>query len=431
MRLLIITYSYPPDLTPRAFRWSAVAMQLIARGHEVHVLCASAPGVDAAWDGVIVHRVSDRLLKGAGRIVGGSTTVRPAGGARLARLRGWLTQAVRVIWRFLYWPDFACGWVLPASKAARALQAAQHFDWVISSSHPFTGHFVALIAKRKSLPARWLVDISDPYCLMPEPSPYNRVLYGALSRWVEGAVVARADAISVTTGATADLYENVFPGFRRKTRVIGPLLSLPAFPPRSRRSDGILRLVYIGTLYRNLRSPAYLLECFAAIRAAYPDRPMNLHFYGSVNDCAAILGSLPEVVSQCVVVHGLVSRTSVLQAMVDADVLVNIGNHSEAQLASKVVEYMAVGRPILNLVSIARDASVTALADYPAALTLHREPDWRQTGLRPETLRALTNFLFDLPAVSQMHAQAARMRYAPEQVALQYAEILEGRWGSE
>ena len=117
--------------------------------------------------------------------------------------------------------------------------------------------------------------------------------------------------------------------------------------------------------------------------------------------------------------------------MVDEDVLVNIGNHSEAQLASKVVEYMAVGRPILNLVSIARDASVTALADYPAALTLHREPDWRQTGLRPETLHAVTNFLFDLPAVSPMHAQAARMRYAPEQVAQQYAEILEGRWGPE
>ena len=431
MRLLIITYSYTPDLTPRAFRWATVAEQLLARGHEVHVLCAANAGADSAQEGVIVHRVTDPLLNGFARVAARRATARTVGGidGALARLKGGLRQAARALWRFFYWPDFACGWVLPAASSVRAIDAAQHFDWIISSSHPFSGHLVALLARRECAPTRWFVDISDPFCLMREPSPYNRLLYGWLSRWVEGRVVARADAISVTTDSTAELYEAAFQGCRRKMRVIGPLLSLPVFPLRSRQFlDTVLRLVFVGTIYRNLRSPRYLLACFTALRAAYPDRPMSVHFYGSVNDCAADLVGLPEVIAPYVVVHGLVPRADVLQAMVDADVLVNIGNHSQSQLASKVVEYMAVGRPILNLVSVDHDASVVALTDYPAALTLHRESDWELRGPRPETVDALARFLFDLPPVSETHVQAARALHAPERVALQYAEMLEGHW---
>ena len=60
MKLLIVTYSYSPDLTPRAFRWSAVAAQLARRGHQVHVLCSgvSKEGLSVELDNVVqVFRV--------------------------------------------------------------------------------------------------------------------------------------------------------------------------------------------------------------------------------------------------------------------------------------------------------------------------------------------------------------------------------------
>lgn len=428
MRLLIITYSYTPDLTPRAFRWSAVAGQLVARGHEVHVLCAAAPDSTEILDGVTVHRVADLLLNGSRRVsAGAASSTIPTGGAK-GRLRGLLLGVVRSLWRALYWPDFACGWVFPAAWVARKLQMVHRFDWVISSSHPFTGHLVALLAKRRVSSARWFVDISDPFCLMTDPSPYNRLLYGWLSTHVEGRVLAGADAISVTTESTADLYEAHFPGSRKKTRVIGPLLSLPQFPTPSRQPDRVVRLVFIGTLYRNLRSPRFLLAIFAALKSTHPERLMELHFYGSVNDCASDFADLPKSVRNSVVVHGLVSRPAVLQAMVDADVLVNIGNHSEAQLASKVVEYMAVGRPILNIISIPKDASVDALAEYPSVLNLYRDPSEAEQGARQLLVTELGQFLFHTPSVPVAVAQAARDRHSSAKVAGQYAEMLEGVW---
>ena len=71
MKLLIVTYSYSPDLTPRAFRWSAVAAQLARRGHQVHVLCSgvSKEGISVEPDNVVqVFRVKDWLLNASARV---------------------------------------------------------------------------------------------------------------------------------------------------------------------------------------------------------------------------------------------------------------------------------------------------------------------------------------------------------------------------
>lgn len=421
MKLLLITYSYTPDLTPRAFRWSAVVGELVARGHEVHVLCASPVTERAEAPGPVIHRVEDWLLNGSKRVtVGASANMVPARGAVGATVRKLVRQCVRIVWRGLYWPDHACGWVIPALRKARALDAESGFDWIISSSHPFSGHLVGLLLKKKATSAPWLVDISDPFALMKEPSPCNRLLYGWLSKWVEGRVVAGADAISVTTESTRKLYIDHFSLDARSVTVIPPLLSLPAAPARTPRSDHMLRMVFVGTLYRRLRSPTYLLACATALKQAYPDMPLEVHFYGALNDCGHQLAAYTDIAAPFVFAHGMVDRVAVQQAMMDADVLVNIGNDSEAQLASKVVEYMAVGRPILNIISIEKDTSVAALADYPSVLTI------RRTGGNPpaEIVDRLHRFLTHLPAVDARIPSLVRERYSPVNITRQYESLL-------
>ena len=420
MRLLIITYSYSPDLTPRAFRWKAIAEQLQMRGYEVHLLCASS-GLDEAGNGVTVHRVPDRLLEGRTRSMpGGAERQRVNTYKAIHYFKKWLRQIARSLWRFFYWPDFACGWIFPAVKALRELGAKEQFDWIISSSHPFSGHLVALLGRHAEAKTRWLVDISDPYCLMNEPSPYNRLLYGWLSKRVEERVIANADVLSVTTDSTAEIYAAAFPGCQSRIRVIGPLMSLPAVPPRVRQPDGVLRLVYVGTLYRQLRSPTFLLACAAALKRAYPDMTLEVHFYGALNDCGDQLAAYIGMTTPFVFAHGMVDRVAVQQAMVDADVLVNIGNDSEAQLASKVMEYMAVGRPILNIISIEKDASVAALADYPSVLTIRRIDEIPSV----ELVERLHRFLTDLPAVDSRIPSLVRERYSPANITRQYEQLL-------
>lgn len=418
MKLLLITYSYTPDLTPRAFRWAAVVDTLVAMGHDVHVLCASGAGANAdKASGASVHRVPDMLFNASARVSAGGG--QPA--ARGGPLRAALVGAARWLRRTFLWPDYACGWLLPATRAARRLVRQHGYDWIISTSHPFSGHLVALWSRREAPSTRWLVDISDPYSALKESPPYNRRLYGGLSVFAERRVVEQADAITVTTEPTATLYAHDFPRTRGAISVIPPLLSLPAAPPPGRDAgDGVLRLVFVGTLYRRLRNPAFLLACAAEVMDAVPGRELQVHFYGSVNDCAEDLAAVPERLRAGVFVHGLVPRAQVQQAMADADVLVNIGNDAEAQLASKVVEYMAAARPILNIVSVRQDASVEALADHPAVLTLQRT----DTGPSREAVDALARFLRALPHVPQAYAERVRERYSSASIASQYLAVL-------
>ena len=425
MKLLIVTYSYSPDLTPRAFRWSAIAAQLARRGHQVHVLCSgvSKEGLSVEPDNVVqVFRVKDWLLNASARVAPGSGNTKSAIEANgRSLLRSLIRKTVRAVWRTLYWPDYACGWIIPAIRVARQMCVNNDYDWIISVSHPFSGHVIGMAAKRCSPQSRWFVDISDPYS-GGRPLPNNFAIYSKLNRVVEGRVMTGADAISVTTESTKALYESSFPVSSRKIYVIPPLLSLPELDQASPwQVDGTVRLVFVGTLYKKLRSPKFLLACIVSLSRTFPAQRFELHFYGSVNDCGDDFLMVPDMLNCSVLIHGLVSRQKVALAMIGADVLVNIGNDSETQLASKVIEYMAVGKPILNVVSIARDASISALADYPSTLTVFR------SGSEPsfDVIKALGDFVLNPRPVDDLCIDLIRSQFSEDHVARIYASILE------
>ncbi len=422
MKILIITYFYAPDLNPRAFRWTAVASRLARIGHRVEVLCAGSATegekVQAAG-GPVIHRVRDWLLDAALRYAPGRGSASGAARGPMLRAREAARSLARLLWRCARWPDYACGWLLPAAHKARELCRQNDYDWIISVSHPYTGHVVGQLARREA-GSRWLVDIGDPFHLMEEPSPNNRRLFGALNRCSEGMVLARADAISVTTEETKRLYLEHFPVAADKFTVIGPLLSLPEPAPGAAGRNGALRLVYCGTLYEKLRSPRRLLELFGALTRAAPRRRLELHFYGLLHDCVDIIAPYLENPSSGVHAHGLVGRAEAGSAMANADVLVNIGNASPAQLPSKVIEYMAMGKSILNLPTVERDASTAELAGYPLSLTIGP----RDAEASRETVARVLAFLERAAPSDTALAARVRRQYSEDHVTGLYLSLL-------
>lgn len=259
---------------------------------------------------------------------------------------------------------------------------------------------------------------------MPEPAPNNRWLYAKLNQRVEGRILREADAICVTTESTRQMYQSHFAVPPAKIYLAPPLLSLPSMSqlePRSERHE--LRLVFVGTLYRKLRNPAYMLTCFEALISTISHRKLELHIYGAVNDCADTFANCSALVKDSLFVHGLVDRSTVHAAMLDADILINIGNDSAAQLASKVIEYMAVGRPILNLISIDQDTSVQALREYPATLTFKRVAH-APSGDELARLRAFT---LNPPKVSPADTKKVSAQFSVEHVASLYMALLLGQ----
>jgi glycosyltransferase involved in cell wall biosynthesis len=426
-RLLIISFSYAPMLHARAFRWTSLAGYFARSGWEVDVLTSWQPGSSDSRSGSLaIHRAGWRwaesmrriLRRGRGQLPpAGSGPERPGfGGRLLAGLRA-------ALWRPFYWPDSSCFWYWPARRAALRLLREREHDAIVSVTPTFTGVVVGEATRRARPGARWLLDVGDPFSLQVEAAPNNARLYGALNRRVERRVFAAADAIAVTTPQTAARYAGSFPESAGKIRVIPPLFSVPSGPkaPAPFPQDGGIRFVYVGTLYKGLREPRFLLELFEDLVRQRAGERLELHLYGDVHQFAAQLegwrGRLPGALH----VHGAVPREVVAAAIDASSVLVNIGNRSEDQLPSKVVEYVASGRPILNIASGPHDLSTAFLGPYPDRLVLV------DSGAAPGAadIAALARFAERLPRrLAEREVAPLLEAYQLPRIAAAYAELL-------
>lgn len=359
MKILVVSCWYAPHEHPRALRWSAIAREWAAGGAEVTVLCAAGAGLEPreCSDGVQVSRVGRGPGVGAPRGGGEGSPV-----ANLARR----------VWRAARWPDWACLWYAPARRKALELLVAGGFDRLVSVSDPFTSHLVALAAHQARPRVPWLVDIGDPFSLQQRTPVNNQPLYGRLNRRAERRVLAAASAVAVTAPAVRERYRAAFPEAAAKIAVIPPLF---APPPREANvevfpADGRLRLLWVGTLYRAVRDPRPLFELFRRLRAGFLADRLELHLLGDAGNCRDLVASAEREFQGRLVVHGVVPRAIALAAARQAGCLVNVGNATADQLPSKLAEYAASGRPILNLEGSDADTSRAFLAGHPACLSL-------------------------------------------------------------
>jgi glycosyltransferase involved in cell wall biosynthesis len=337
-------------------------------------------------NGVQIYRVGMQILErlrrmisanqpqGTDKAVAGSAD--PAAGASVQG--GMIMSLLKILnqrlWRKLWWPDSACVWLRPALNTAHRLLAEQPADVVISVSPAFSavvaGH---LLARDRQRCRRWIIDLGDPFSFMEQATPNNAVLYGILNRWFEQRAFLRADGISVTTAGTREMYAQLYPECAEKITVIPPLLSPSPEPKTSDpffRNPAATRLVFIGTLYRHLRRPDYLLQLFSAMLHARPEFNAELHLIGDTHECRESLASYQQHLGESLVIHGPVDRSRATQAMAEADILINLGNETAYQLPSKLVEYAATGKRIMNISSLASDSSTNFLQSYPRALCL-------------------------------------------------------------
>ena len=116
------------------------------------------------------------------------------------------------------------------------------------------------------------------------------------------------------------------------------------------------RLVFGGTLYRGVRDPQILID----LRKSLPDEIEILFFGGCDNE-----EDFERLKESGVVCKGRVSTEQLRREYEQADVLVNVGNKIKMQDASKVVDYMALGKPILHIYQFLDLTTTETLEKYP------------------------------------------------------------------
>jgi len=404
-RILIISHAYAPMVSPRAFRWSSLAQEMASRGYVVDVICAatSTKPVTETLDGVNLHRVPAGSLVGKLRSRFGNNyaaetapSARTAGQSKGPVAKRALKALYSIFVRPFVWPDFASSWIRPAIKQAKTLISQHNYDMVMTVSLPFSSHVVGLYLKAEHPDLPWLADVGDPFCFMDKTPVNNLFLYRKRNHAWDGDVAEFADIISVTTAPTRDIYARLFPKFAHKYVVIPPLVSLPKrekapASPFTQLHDKPLRLVFVGSLYKKIRNPAFLLKLFNALARKPGNEGLELHIVGTLHDTAELFTPYTLYKDKQLFLHGLRPRDEAAAMLEHADVLVNIGNDTAYQLPSKVVEYAASGKPILNLIKTRNDSAMAFFKDYPAVLNV------LETGNFENITTQVNDFLTHLP----------------------------------
>lgn len=261
-------------------------------------------------------------------------------------------------------------------------------DVIYSRSGPYSA---ALLARQLKLVLKrpWLMHLSDPWA----DSPY-RHLKGrqrTLDQAYESYCFAEADLITLTTEGQANYYRLKYPNRADAISFTPNMMPVdwrnhtllkPSPHQTSRRK---VRIIHTGSLYGD-RNPDGLLTAIEKLSNMIPelDKKLSVEFVGNIaKELFLKISSYPVCIC-----HGSVSFKEAMEYQISADILLCIESKESTPLhryflPSKVVDYIAIQKPILALTP---KKSITS--HY-----CHRGYGW---AFEPDDVSGIKNFLFSL-----------------------------------
>jgi glycosyltransferase involved in cell wall biosynthesis len=357
MRVLIVSFAFPPSNVIGAVRVGKLARYLDQRGHDVRVLATdlvedrSLP-LEISQERVIYteYRLrqhwSDqvaRLLRGhPGFQAGGRHEDAPAQDGAPARS---LRQTFRRHYLgLIHIPDMRADWVRTAIPAGRQLIKEWKPEVIFASAPPNTGLIVASrLARAHKIP--WVADFRDLWVDNPyysEPGWRRRI-----DAILERRILRRAAGLVTVSPIWA---EQLRRRHEKDVTVVYNGYAEEDFPPIAQRTDsgGSLTIRYMGSIYRGFRDPSALFSAIASL-PDYLRARMNVEFFSDEGD-AVLDAAAAHRVGSAVTIKPRVPYRDALALQVEADVLLLLQSsdpRDEGNLPAKLFEYLYARRPIL------------------------------------------------------------------------------------
>jgi hypothetical protein len=346
--ILLITYYFPPQQTPRAFRWEIIVNFLINKGYKIDILLPkynSMPRPELknveyceTRQGVIDNFFYKKFYK-----------------TKSHRIKNLFKKICSILFNIFVWPDSSIIWYLFAKKELKRMIKNNRYNCIISSAMPFTSHLLGYYAK-KQLKIKWIAEYGDPFSFNPQPL---KSIFNFLNGKIEKNIIKEMDYIVVPFEGSKEGFLINFPFFQEnKIKVIPQIMPSLHSDPGKINWDNFekskINIVYAGTFYIPIRSPKILLEALVKLREkdviAY--HKLRFHIFGS--NMGGKINKLFNEYQQLlkdkiIILYGETSRESCAFAYEKADYLLNIANISEYQLPSKLIEYLYYKKPIISL----------------------------------------------------------------------------------
>jgi glycosyltransferase involved in cell wall biosynthesis len=348
MRILIVSFYFPPYNSIAAVRVGKTARYLVTLGHEVRVVTADRQPFQqtlaleipservryTSW--IDVKKPIHMLSGGQARIDLGD--IPP--GAHQAWRRSPIWSLLKT---FLFFPDEQVGWLPFAVRKCAQTVNQWKPDVILASSGPTTALVVAwLVSKRHQVP--WVADLRD---LWVDNHYYSHPEWRKkIERRLERRVLSSASGLITVSEPLASTLRR---GYQKPTRVVLNGIDFDDYPahPVVPFRKGSVQILYTGRIYEGKRDPTPL---FQALKLLGPlKEKLQVAFYGDNLNSVAQLARRTGVQS-LVSVHPPVPYRESLRMQSESDaLLLLLWNHpgEKGVYTGKLFEYLGAGRPIL------------------------------------------------------------------------------------
>lgn len=264
----------------------------------------------------------------------------------------------RIMNRLWLLPDSSFGWIFYAISQAKNQLQKNGADIMISRSNPITSHLAALYLKRSYSVLPWVAMFGDPWA----DNPYTQHLPAWVQSWrryLERQIIKSADKIIVTTTATKEFFVNRH-GNSDKFIVMPNTYDPEEIADFITENNQTHRLVMVhaGNLY-GLRSPASLFQALDLLKQESWFGNIQLKLLGNISQFKDLITQyeLGDVIE----IKEMMPKREALKEMSNSVALVLIDAPSSGYsmfLPAKLVEYLALQKPILGLTSTGASADL-------------------------------------------------------------------------
>ena len=355
MKVLLLSYYFPPDKAVGGLRARKVAETLREAGHEVTVIAAGAPESGLS-DPVRVkplpsirdlyNFLKSRRLETESGDSSIESAVRRSGG-KSGHVAHWKRWTFSLIWL----PDDKQGFILPVIWKALRLHGGRP-DLIYTTAPPFSVHLSGLIL-RVLTGSRWVAEFRDPWTTNPwKPAELRSAFSDWLGRKLEWLCLERADLlVTVSDGIASRLVET---GTTTPIAIVRngiQKLRTPEEVQADIQADGPFEIVYTGSFYHS-RDPFPFLAAVKQMVAdsGFSPADLRVRFIGATREYEGrSIGDYlrEEGLDDYVKLEGWMRPEQSLRHVHAAGVLLLLAVDQPDQVPNKLYEYLGARRPIL------------------------------------------------------------------------------------
>ena len=357
MKILIISYYFPPLNSIGSLRPYSWAKYWAKAGHDVTVLtmknASKENSLNLDCSNFKIIRIESKLYNTLSKLLFKDEKIQPISDSFINKekkreflrykniINNYLKSIKRKtgIFSTIRMPDLTDIFIL---KFYNILKHINKYDVCISTAGPYSVHIIAYVLKRKKSFNYWIADYRDLWTQHPSLSGLYPL--SIFEKAIEGIINRSADAITTVSIPLQESIkkkyklENVFTvenGFDIDD------LELSKYKPRL-WNDNKIRIVYTGTVYPFTRDPTPLFLAIKQIEQSGQNNLLNnleVIFAGSRSNLVDLIDKYQ--VSRYVKYIGRVNREYSLLIQRDADILLFLESDSnEGVLTGKLFEYL-------------------------------------------------------------------------------------------